>query len=152
MAVATACAAPRRTRDASARAPAARPRASRMIDLPAPVSPVSAVRPGPKARSRLSISTMSRMAKPISMAARMNENPPGSKTQDAVDEVVLLRRLRLGRRRLLGRVGLGGVRLARIGGSRAGLGGVRLGGVRLGDHRRGGRVHGRWRNGRRGLT
>src|SRR5579871_790541 len=40
-----------------------------MIDLPAPVSPVSTVRPGPKARSRLSIKTTSRMASPISMRA-----------------------------------------------------------------------------------
>ena len=45
-----------------------------MIDLPAPVSPVSAVRPGPIDRSRLSISTTSRMARPISMGRRMAEN------------------------------------------------------------------------------
>src|SRR5665213_3043510 len=65
--------------DPSALAPVARPSAPRMIDLPAPVSPVSAVSPGPKARSRLSMSTISRMARPISMVARMAENPPPSK-------------------------------------------------------------------------
>ena len=78
MAVAWAWAAPRRTRPASARAPVARPRASRMIDLPAPVSPVSAVKPGPMARSRVSIKTTSRMASPISMVAGSPGFPFGS--------------------------------------------------------------------------
>ena len=43
-----ACSAPARTSPASARAPRARPRLSSRIDLPAPVSPVSTVRPAPK--------------------------------------------------------------------------------------------------------
>ncbi len=58
----------RRTSPASARAPVARPRASRTMDFPAPVSPVRAVMPSPRARSRASISTTSRIVSPISMA------------------------------------------------------------------------------------
>src|SRR5471030_59221 len=106
MALAMAWAAPRRTRAASPRAPAARPKASRMIDLPAPVSPVNAVRPGPNERSRLSMRTTSRMARPISMAPRMTENPRGSKPQNVVQEIALLGRLRgLGGRRDPGHLG-----------------------------------------------
>ena len=61
------CAWPARTSPPSARAPQARPRLSSRMDLPAPVSPVSTVRPGPKDRSSRSISTTSRMAREASI-------------------------------------------------------------------------------------
>ena len=69
-AVTLACSAPVRTSPASARAPSARPRLSSRMDLPAPVSPVSTVRPGPNPRSSRSISTTSRIDSAVSMRDR----------------------------------------------------------------------------------
>src|SRR4029078_4647486 len=68
LAVTWPCGAPRRTSAASPRPPMARENASSKIDLPAPVSPVSAERPGPNSRSSLSIRTMSRIDSAASMA------------------------------------------------------------------------------------
>src|SRR5262249_41501499 len=67
-AVTTACSVPWRTSLASPRAPSARPSASSRIDLPAPVSPVSAEKPGSSARSSWSIRTTSRIERRASMA------------------------------------------------------------------------------------
>src|SRR3546814_5383138 len=50
------------------------------IDLPAPVSPVSAERPGRNSRSSRSISTTSRMARLTSMAVRP-ASAPGAATR-----------------------------------------------------------------------
>jgi hypothetical protein len=63
-----ACFWPLRTRPLSARLPSASPSASSRIDLPAPVSPVSTPRPGPNSRSSVSISTTSRIERPVSMS------------------------------------------------------------------------------------
>ena len=51
-----------------------KPKASRMIDLPAPVSPVSTVSPGPMDRSRASINMTSRIQSPISMSGKIARN------------------------------------------------------------------------------
>src|SRR3546814_19827324 len=56
-----------RSRPVSARAPSARPSASSRMDLPAPVSPVSAHSPRAKDRSRRSMRTTSRMDSAVSM-------------------------------------------------------------------------------------
>jgi hypothetical protein len=59
---------PSRTNPESARAPSAIPRLSSKIDLPAPVSPVSAVSPEPKLKSSCSIKTTSLIDRAVSMA------------------------------------------------------------------------------------
>src|SRR4029453_11311590 len=59
---------PLRTKPTSARAPSASPSASRRIDLPAPVSPVSTPSPESNSRSRLSTSTTLRIASCLSTA------------------------------------------------------------------------------------
>ena len=56
------CGSPWRTRPPSPRAPSASAKASRRIDLPAPVSPVRTERPSSKSSSSRSIRTMSRIA------------------------------------------------------------------------------------------
>src|SRR5579883_1911480 len=56
-----------RTSAPSPRAPSASARASRRIDLPAPVSPVRMERPAPNSRSSRSISTISRIVSRTSM-------------------------------------------------------------------------------------
>src|SRR5208337_2613323 len=61
--------APLRTSLPSPRAPRARLKLSRTIDLPAPVSPVKMVSPLARERSRLSIRTMSRIERATSMAS-----------------------------------------------------------------------------------
>ena len=59
--------APARMMSAVARAPPARVSASTMIDLPAPVSPVSTVRPGAKSSSTVSTMARSRIRRWVSM-------------------------------------------------------------------------------------
>src|SRR5712671_297383 len=68
------CSAPCRTRATSPRAPSASANASRRIDLPAPVSPVSAARPLVKSISSRSIRTMSRMDSRVSMGEGHRES------------------------------------------------------------------------------
>src|SRR5579883_1937621 len=69
------------------------------MDLPAPVSPVRAVRPGAKARFRRSMRTMSRMARPSSIAA-------GSEGEDATEPGagMLLRLQMLALQQVVGRL------------------------------------------------
>src|ERR1700682_978478 len=61
------CSVPWRTRPASPRPPSARAKASRRMDLPAPVSPVSTARPRENSISSRSIRTMSRIERRASM-------------------------------------------------------------------------------------
>src|SRR6266849_9100708 len=61
------CSAPCRTRPASPRPPSASANASRRMDLPAPVSPVSTARPRENSMSSRSIRTMSRIERRASM-------------------------------------------------------------------------------------
>src|ERR1700720_115453 len=61
------CSAPCRTRPASPRPPSASANASRRMDLPAPVSPVSTARPRENSISSRSIRTMSRIERRASM-------------------------------------------------------------------------------------
>src|SRR3954447_23179044 len=61
------CSRPWRTRPASPRPPSASAKASRRIDLPAPVSPVSTARPRENSISSRSIRTMSRIDRRASM-------------------------------------------------------------------------------------
>src|SRR3981189_3044706 len=61
------CSTPCRTRPASPRPPSARASASRRMDLPAPVSPVSTARPRENSISSRSIRTMSRIERRASM-------------------------------------------------------------------------------------
>jgi hypothetical protein len=79
-AVADAWAAPRLTSPESARAPSARPKASRTMDLPAPVSPVSAVSPALTDKSSAWIRTTSRMLRPINMVRDLAGRPPSGTT------------------------------------------------------------------------
>src|SRR5258708_18713437 len=61
------CSTPWRTRPASPRPPSASAKASRRMDLPAPVSPVSTARPRENSISSRSIRTMSRIERRASM-------------------------------------------------------------------------------------
>src|SRR6201747_2670342 len=61
------CSAPWRTSAASPRPPSASAKASRRMDLPAPVSPVNTARPGENSISSRSIRTMSRIDRRASM-------------------------------------------------------------------------------------
>src|SRR5947207_6258225 len=67
MAVTCPCSAPWRTRPESPRPPSASANASRRMDLPAPVSPVSTARPRENSISSRSIRTMSRIERRASM-------------------------------------------------------------------------------------
>ena len=69
-AVMSACLAPVRTCLESARSPVASARASTRMDLPAPVSPVSAVNPGSISNSAESTTARFRIARWVSMDAR----------------------------------------------------------------------------------
>src|SRR5215216_6002574 len=60
---------PVRTRSADARPPRSRPTASTRIDLPAPVSPVSTLKPGSNSTSTASITARFRMRRKRSMCA-----------------------------------------------------------------------------------
>ena len=60
-----------RMRPCPARDPRAKPKADIKIDLPAPVSPVSALKPSPGSRSSARTRTKSRMERPVSMTSAL---------------------------------------------------------------------------------
>src|SRR3954469_4013538 len=63
---------PVRTRSADARPPTSRPTAPTRIDLPAPVSPVNALRPGPNSRASSSMTARCRILRNRSIARKFH--------------------------------------------------------------------------------
>src|ERR1700712_5654051 len=85
------CSAPCRTRPASPRPPSASAKASRRMDLPAPVSPVSTASPGENSISSRSIRTMSRIDRRASMRSEFLAEAHSSEGPADIGTFVLAR-------------------------------------------------------------
>src|ERR1700694_370985 len=147
------CSAPWRTRPESPRPPSASAKASRRMDLPAPVSPVSTARPREKSISSRSIRTMSRIDRRASMRDQFLAETQFLEGPRNIGTLILARFETAGLYKIIGVLvpaavgkivpehGGGGLRLADDADRHIGLGQPRQrfldmpGGLILGDHR-----------------
>src|ERR1700736_4711056 len=146
------CSAPWRTRPASPRPPSASANASRRMDLPAPVSPVSTARPRENSISSRSIRTMSRIERRASMGDYFLTETQFSEGPGDIGALILARFETAGLYKIIGVLvpaavgkimpehGGSGLRLADDAGGHIGLGGAgqrflaMAGGPMAGDH------------------